>query len=133
MAILLISKLPAGSEEISIDNPEYGFKLAISHPINDYFTLSSNSGAISVESKDQRELLYLFSLSMGFSITNNAGWFLEFFSLMPNKHKWQPSIDTGFTYLLGNDLQLDLFAGFGMNDYASDLFAGLGISYNMKY
>ncbi|MGK9476964.1 transporter [Melioribacter sp. OK-6-Me] len=133
-AILLVSKLPTGSEEISVENPEYGIKLAASHPINNYFTLSSNLGAISVVgSNDQRELLYLFSLSMGFAITDNTGWFLEFFSLMPDKHEWQPSIDSGFTYLIGNNLQLDLFAGFGLNNFTSDLFAGLGISYNMKY
>ncbi|AFN75271.1 hypothetical protein MROS_2039 [Melioribacter roseus P3M-2] len=133
LAILLVSKLPTGSEEISIENPEYGLKLAASHPVADYLSVSSNVGAISIEPNSQRELLYLFSLSMGFTIAERTGWFVEFFTMMPEKRQWQPSIDTGLTYLIGDNFQLDLYAGFGLNNYASDLFGGLGLSYNLKY
>lgn len=54
LAILLVSKLPTGSEEISVQNPEYGLKLAASHPVTDYFSVGSNAGAISFESDSKR-------------------------------------------------------------------------------
>jgi hypothetical protein len=37
-------------------------------------------------------------------------------------------LDGGFTYLVNNDLQLDLRAGKGLSDAADDFFTGVGLS-----
>jgi hypothetical protein len=40
----------------------------------------------------------------------------------------QHYLNGGFTYLVSDDIQLDLRAGFGLSDAADDFFAGPGLS-----
>ena len=82
----------------------------------------------------------MFSLALGYDLGKDFGVYVEYFS------NWQvqgqqlfgtPYFDGGFTKLLSNDLQLDVYAGFDLSPYVSTqlntsgLFFGTGVSYRL--
>ncbi|MCH1534259.1 MAG: transporter [Schleiferiaceae bacterium] len=82
----------------------------------------------------------MFSLALGYDLGKDFGVYVEYFS------NWQvqgqqlfgtPYFDGGFTKLLSNDLQLDVYAGFDLSPYVttqlntSGLFFGTGVSYRL--
>ena len=52
---------------------------------------------------------------------------------MPHNEAWQPVLDGGFTFLLSDEAQLDLYAGKGLNDYTPDFIFGAGFSIRFGY
>jgi len=88
----------------------------------------------------------MFSLALGYDLGNDYGVYAEYFSnwqLQGQQLFGTPYFDGGFTKLLSNDLQLDIYAGFdlrrsnhfGSGPYVdtrlntSGLFFGTGVSY----
>ena len=80
----------------------------------------------------------MFSLALGYDLGNNYGVYAEYFSnwqLQGQQLFGTPYFDGGFTKLLSNDLQLDIYAGFDLSPYVdtqlntSGLFFGTGVSY----
>ncbi len=132
MAILLVSTLPTGDDEVSVAGTEVGIKFATAFGINDRLGLGINLGAISVDAENERKIQSLVSLSLGIGINDRLGAFVEVFAKMPQSEVWQPVIDSGFTFLVTNDAQLDLYVGKGLNDYTADLIIGAGFSFRFK-
>ena len=133
MAVLLVSTLPTGDDEVSVGSTESGLKFASAYDFTDQFGLSVNLGAISIEVAEEREILSLFSVSLGLGLSDRLGAFLETFAEIPHNDVWQPVVDGGFTYLLNPTTQLDLYMGKGLNDYAADLIVGGGFSILFGY
>ena len=82
----------------------------------------------------------MFSLALGYDLGNNLGVYAECFS------NWEVQgvqlfgthyFDGGFTKLLSNDLQLDIYAGVDLSSYlgskfnSSGFFFGTGVSYRL--
>ncbi len=55
--------------------------------------------------------LYIYSTALGFGITEKLGGFVELFGSFRNSISPEHFLDGGFTYLVSNDIQLDLSAG----------------------
>ena len=71
----------------------------------------------------------LYSVSMGYSVTEKLGVFVEVFGEVGLSAEDSPiSVDGGLTWLLNDDSQLDLFTGAGLNNEADEFFVGLGYS-----
>ncbi len=82
----------------------------------------------------------IFSLALGYDLGNDFGVYAEYFSnwqLQGRQLFGTPYFDGGFTKLLSNDLQLDIYAGFDLSPYVdtrlntSGLFFGTGVSYRL--
>lgn len=70
------------------------------------------------------------ALSLEASVTQRASVFVEYFSkLVPSEGEDEHSVDSGVTYLLSDDVQLDLSAGVGLNHAAPDFFIGAGFAW----
>lgn len=74
------------------------------------------------------------SFSLAASVTDKVGSYIEWFAIIPsgsNDPATGPahSIDGGFTYQPADNLQFDIFAGFGISRHAPDFFAGTGLVY----
>ena len=133
MAVMFVSTLPTGDDEVSVENAEFGLKFAVAYNLNNRLGLGVNFGAISTEVADERELLSVASLSLGIGINDRFGAFIETFAEMPQNASWQPAADGGFTFLLSPEAQLDAYVGAGLNDYAPDLFAGVGFTFRFGH
>ncbi|MBT6624343.1 MAG: transporter [Flavobacteriales bacterium] len=82
----------------------------------------------------------MFSLALGYDLGNNYGVYVEYFSewyFAGTQFSATPYFDGGFTRLLSNDLQLDIYAGFDLSQYTNSakqtkrLFFGTGVSYRL--
>lgn len=73
------------------------------------------------------------SFTIGYGLTDRLGAYTEWYALFPDSAaapdtKPQHYFDGGFTYLVTNDLQLDIRGGVGLNDAADDYFVGSGLA-----
>jgi len=73
----------------------------------------------------------LYTLNLGFSITNKLRGFIE------NYGSYQESnlttrFDTGLGYLINNNFAVDISAGYGDNNNQVDYFIDFGLSYRFK-
>jgi len=71
---------------------------------------------------------YNYALSMDMSLQEKLGAFLEFYGSWPELGTQAHAVNYGLTYLMLDDLQLDISSGVGLVDEATDYFIGLGIS-----
>ncbi len=133
MGLLLVATLPTGDEQISSGKSEYGLKWAASYDLNERTGISANIGAVSISDGNERKLLSLASLAFGFALNDRFGVFIETYAEAVQKQTWQPVLDGGFTFLLTPLLQLDLYAGKGLNDTATDVTVGGGLSFLLGY
>jgi hypothetical protein len=69
---------------------------------------------------------YIASLSLGISLTDRLGTFVESYGIFSERSA-QPVLNTGLTYLLLPNLQLDAHAGLGLNDVRGYLGAGASV------
>ena len=57
------------------------------------------------------EPTFIYTLATGFSITESFGSYVELYGFAPQKQSARHSWDAGFTYLINNNVQLDIHAG----------------------
>ncbi|RIL03022.1 MAG: hypothetical protein DCC75_13110 [Proteobacteria bacterium] len=122
--------LPAGSSELSSDEvvPEvkflwgYGFER---------FDLAGNLNFSGPIGEEGRYFEVANSETIGFDLTESIGAYIEYFGIYPAEDAIETTehyLNGGFTYAATDSLQLDLRAGFGMNDAAADFFTGVGLA-----
>lgn len=135
-AFLTTVSLPSGSEAFSSQGVDPSFRFNMSHTLSPQVSLGYNLGASwdssvndDKEDKDRAAVLN-YTTSLGMSLTEKMGMFVEFFGDIPLNARGGPqnSFDGGLTYLLKPNVQLDASAGFGISSDANDFFTGAGIS-----
>ncbi len=103
------------------------FRLAFSHTLNDMFSVGYNFGL--QWDGENAGPGYFYSGALGMSVTEQFGVFAEYYGVLPEAGDKQHLLDTGLTYLVKQNLQLDFSIGIGVNDEATDQFIGFGLSY----
>ena len=111
--------LPAGSQGIS--NKNYGIfsRINISHELSENRSLSANFGYNNYSLQFDNQGLtreddgdFIYTLVYGHGISNRVGVYLESFGEYVNFEQWMINMDTGITFLLRDNIQLDYsFAG----------------------
>ena len=103
------------------------FRFLMAHNITSKFTISYNLGA--EWDGDSPEEIYLYTFATGFSITQKLGMYTELYGFAPRASKAWHGFDGGFTYLVNNNIMLDLSGGFGLTENAPDNYIAFGFSY----
>jgi len=127
--IAFISHLivPTGSSELT--NANYGTinKLAISHVLTNYLDLGYNLG-YNYLGTGNGDLTY--SLVLGIGLAKNMGMYVETFGEYSDFTEITSNFDSGFTYLLKENLQLDFSMGLGLNQKMN--YFSCGFSWNIN-
>ncbi len=76
--------------------------------------------------------LFPYSSSLGVSLGENLGGFVELFGLLSEDSGPAHSGKIGLVYLLTPDFQVDAYVSKGLNDRAPDWFAGFGVSWRFE-
>lgn len=118
--------LPIGSNELTNDKFGTVNKLAISHTISDHMGLAYNIGYDNF-GEGKGDISY--SLSSGLGLTNKVGTYVEFYGTYAEFSDWVTNFDSGLTYLLKDNLQLDISFGLGLNHKMH--YFSLGCSWNI--
>lgn len=133
MALIPQMNLPTGSRSFTTDKVEPGLNWIYSWEINDFISTAGSTQAnrrIDVPS-GAPYLELAQSWTVAYSLSDQWGAYTEWFALIPSgavNVNTQHYFNGGFTWLINNDLQLDVRAGVGLNRAADNYFVGTGLS-----
>ena len=116
--------IPTGSNELSGDKFGTINKLAISHGINENMGLGYNVG-YNYMGTGNGDLTY--SMALGIAINDKVGVYLETYGDIVEFQELLVNFDTGLTYLVKDNLQLDFSFGTGINHTMN--YISLGFSW----
>ena len=121
--------LKSGSEEFIPNYTAADFRFTFAHTLSDKFALSYNVGA--EWDGESPEAVFLYTLSLGYVVTDKIGVFIESYSFFPEESKADNRIDAGITYKFTPVVQWDISAGLGLSSNAPDSFISTGVSFRM--
>ncbi|MDR4505746.1 MAG: transporter [Candidatus Scalindua sp.] len=141
MGFLAGLTLPTGKNALSSERADPSFQFLFSNSVTERISIGYNLGmswkTVRDGSGGGHDTLssFEYAVSAGFKITDRFGTFAESFGNVPMSANGNPahSFDTGFTYKVRNNIQLDASTGVGLSDDADDWFAGAGISINTPF
>lgn len=130
LSVIARTSIPTGEPGIGADDFEPEGKLVWAYDVTEGLSLSGNLNLALPVSDRGRYFEPAASVSLAFDLTDMIGAYVEYFGFYPVDRGGpaRHSVNTGLTFLLTPDLQLDLRIGAGLSDAADDLFAGAGIS-----
>jgi hypothetical protein len=123
-ALLLTQDLPCGSEFCGTATE---VRLVLAKALIAGVGLGTNLGFVHEESTWSG----LYTLTLGFSLAEQVGAFVEVFGTFAGAESPQVSLDGGLTRALGTRLQLDLAAGVALTDASPDFFLGGGLAFRV--
>ncbi len=118
--------IPTGSNGLTNDKFGTINKLAISHELNDKLGLGYNVGYDNM-GKGDGDLSY--SAVLGIGLGEKFGTYFELYGEYAEFSDWGLNFDSGLTYLIKDNLQLDVSLGLGLNHDMH--YFGLGCSWNI--
>ena len=130
VSLLLGTSVPVGSEELTTDEWEPEARVALDWILTDLLSLGANLGvAFPSDGGDQFDQI-LASVTLGIAATDRLGVFVETYGFSEEEPEGDATqyVDTGVTFALTNDLQLDARIGFGLNDPSPERFVGVGVA-----
>ena len=135
MAVMPFLKFPTSTDNLGNDDFEGGIILPIAFqlPRNWNMGLMSEFDFKHNSNESGYHTEFINSLTLGHAIIGNLSGYVEFFSntSMDKKAPWLATVDTGLTYALTSETQLDLGVNVGVTRSAPDLnpFCGLTVRY----
>jgi hypothetical protein len=107
------------------------FRFTFAHTLSNTFSLSYNVGAEWSGEEEDPKATFLYTASIGYSITPKLGSFLETYSFFPEGKKADNRLDAGLTFKFSPVVQWDISAGIGLSQNAPDAFISTGLSARM--
>ncbi|NND93625.1 MAG: hypothetical protein HKN45_02105 [Flavobacteriales bacterium] len=99
--------------------------IATSHSFGDFYTFFSNWKMITREGDDAQ---YAYTANLSRTLSDKVGVFAEIYGSLSD---FEVNYDAGFSYLVNDDLQLDLSAGIQDGNLTDDWFIDLGVSWRL--
>ncbi len=136
-AVLTHLSLPTGQAPFSSERTDPSYRFLFTHTLSDRVSFAYNLGQAWESSEDDKgdrdtRSVFQYTATVAISLTDRLGTYMEFFGDVPtgrSSGKPANSFNGGFTYLLANNVQLDIASGLGLSDSADDWFIGMGISF----
>ena len=136
MALIPQMTVPTGSSAFTDDevlpglNWIYGWELC-----DDISTAGSTQFNRTRDDTGESYTEWAQSWTVAASLTERWGSYTEWFALLPHSAQTaeaQHFLNGGFTFLISDDVQWDIRAGYGLNDEAEDFFCGTGLSIRFR-
>jgi Putative MetA-pathway of phenol degradation len=106
------------------------FRFTMQHTLSDKFALAYNLGA--EWDGETPNPTFIYTLTTGYSITKKLGSYLEFYGFSPQNQSIEHRFDGGLTYLINQNIMVDISAGVGLTSNAPKNFISLGFSYRFN-
>jgi len=121
--------IPTAKNELTFDKVGTINKISVAHDIGDTFSLGYNIGYDNYGT-GSGDLTY--SLALGLGISDKVGMYIEPFGALVEMDINEANFDAGFTYLVQDNLQLDVSAGTGINHKMNYVSVGCSINIGMR-
>lgn len=129
VSLVLDSSIPTGSSQFRQNKPQPEAKLATAWSLTDRIGLSTNFNVARPRDDNGRYTELAASASFGFALTPRVGAYAEVFGFAPQLAGAGRThyANSGFTFAVTPNVQLDLRGGLGLNGDAPDYFVGAGL------
>ena len=117
------------SNDFKTKSTSIDFRFAMAHTLNKKSSLSYNLGM--AWDGDITTANYVYAIAYGYSISDKIGTFIELYGDLPEDSNFNHFWDTGLTYLISDNVQLDVSGGTGLSKNIQDLFLSAGISFRL--
>ncbi len=128
--------IPTGSDAVTSDGVDPSGTILLDWNLSERFGALVNLGlgSTSLGKGDSRRAFQVEpTFSLNTSITERAGAFIEYYATISDEGVAdEHGLDGGFTWLVNDDLQLDLSAGAGLNHAAPDFYVAMGASWRFS-
>jgi len=121
-------ELPTGADDISGDGVGLEVILAGGTELNEDWTFGAQTSVGFASDNGDTNFEIGGTVVAGTSVTDELAAFFELAMSIPEHGGLGLILHSGLTYLLGDNLQLDLHVGLGLTDSAPDALFGTGIS-----
>ncbi len=134
-ALMPYITIPIGADEATSDNWEGGLIVPAGFAINERMGagVMVEFDYVSDEGGDGHHLELVTSATTAVDVSRIFGWYVELFQSvdLAGNQPWVPTFDTGLTFAIGENVQLDLGVNLGLNRYADDFTPFLGFSFRL--
>jgi len=104
------------------------FRFSLAHTLSEKTSLGYNIGMS--WGNDSPEASYVYTIAYGYSISDKFGAYAELYGDLPEDNKANHFWDAGLTYLVSNNLQLDMSFGTSITE-GQDLLLSTGLSFRI--
>lgn len=127
-SLIVMTSLPTGSAAYRESTLMPTVKAAFGWTLSDKWEAAANVNYTYASEGGQRFDQWAGSLSFGYSVSERIGMFFEGFSFLPGSYRGTNAsyLNTGVTYLVNPDFQLDARIGRGVGGTQPDYFVGVG-------
>lgn len=129
LAFLTHVVLPRNMSEKESGNTLQTMRLAGSWTLSNVFSFGFNLGTIIDWEEEDHTPFY--TASLGASITDWMGAFVEFYGYTPVSEYASHLLDFGFTFPVRHNLQIDVTGGVGLTSNAPDGFVSAGLAWRI--
>lgn len=137
LAIMPQMTVPSGGRAFTNNEVLPGVNCLYGWDVNDFLAIGANTqfNQRLDGGTGDKYLEVIQTTSLAYSLTEKVGAYTEWFMLCPSgadSQRVEHYMDGGVTYLVTNDVQFDIRAGFGLTGASDDFFAGTGLSIRFK-
>ncbi|KPK95714.1 hypothetical protein AMJ80_03990 [bacterium SM23_31] len=132
-ALLIMTSVPSGAGAFSNEIMQPEAKMALNWVLNDFFNLWSTAGYARRGNKSDRFNEFSTVIGLGYGFSEKTGIYAEFFRVEQETNYDSDSnhLQSGFTYLASNDVQLDIHCGKELEAGQSNYFVAFGIAFRI--
>ena len=124
-ALILSAGLPVGNKNFTGDRVVPGFLFALSHTLSHRLGFGTNLGG---EYREYEIWESIYSVALGIAISDEIGGFVEIYGSKARDEETSALFDTGLTWLLKPNMQLDTSFGYAFTEDAPDWFINGGFT-----
>ncbi len=106
------------------------FRFTMQHTLSKKMSLGYNVGA--EWNGETPEPAFIYTLTTGYSLSEKFGAYIELYGFLIQKSTADHRVDGGLTYLLKNNMLIDISGGFGISKYAPEYYIATGFSVRLK-
>ena len=106
------------------------FRFNMQHTVNSKVSLAYNLGA--EWDGETPEPTFIYILTSGVSISQKLEGYVELYGFAPQNNIADHRADGGFTYLISNDIMVDISGGVGLSEASPKKYVALGFSYRFN-
>jgi len=115
--------IPSAADGMGEESSASINKFLICHSLS-FMGIGANLG---FDYRNSKHYHYTYTLSMAFNLSEKIGVFIEPYGEMDQNSNFSNNFNAGFTYLLNDQMQLDLSAGKGLDHQMRFLSFGLSV------
>ena len=105
------------------------FRFSMQHTVSEKISIGYNLGGEWDGTTGMPTYIYTFTT--GFGVSEKINTFIEVFGFAPQSETANHSFDGGLTYLISNDMMIDISGGVGLTENAPDYFISAGFSFRI--